>query len=440
MSNELRRPPSGAHWLFICAPLLGALSFAGCLSSSTTVNSDMSAGTSGGDTTSGGMGGDSSPGSGGNGSVTTGSSGASMVQAGTGGVGGGAVGTGGTGGSGPVGGMTAGKVAAGVRWVGRVDTTDPSKPKFNWGGSGFVAQVTGSTLTVTINSDAPDMYQPVIDGKAGTRLKYSQGMNSKQLDLGGAGMHTVEFYRDTEASQGGVSQLISLTGATLQPAPTYSGRLIECIGDSLSNAFGELGNETHPACMSQNGCPYSIDTQANYTSYIAISARDLNADWSIVANSGWGLYRDLASGLQNVMPNVYDEAIFTSNNAPKWDFGIKASAVVINLGGNDAAMGDPGTPYQDAMVKLIGAVRGKYPEAWIFPVTGSMLNGAGLAAIKKYTVAAIATVNDPKVFYVDLGQQDGCNNPTGCLWHPNLKEHQRMATVLAPVIKTKLGW
>jgi len=141
-----------------------------------------------------------------------------------------------------------------------------------------------------------------------------------------------------------------------------------------------------------------------------------------------------------VMPNVYDEAYYSGQNAPKWDFVIKASAVVINLGGNDAAMGDPGTPYQDAMVKLIGAVRGKYPDAWIFPVTGSMLNGAGLTAIKKYTLAAIATVNDPKVFYVDLGQQDGCNNPTGCLWHPNLKEHQRLATVLAPVIKAKLGW
>src|SRR5258708_24643594 len=136
-------------------------------------------------------------------------------------------------------------------------------------------------------------------------------MPSKQLDLGAAGTHTVEFYRDTEASQGGVSQLISLTGATLQPAPTYSGRLIECIGDSLSNSFGELGNETHPGCVGVNTCDYTIDTQANYMSYIAISARDLNADWSIFANSGSRLYRDLANGTHNVMPNVDDEASYT---------------------------------------------------------------------------------------------------------------------------------
>jgi hypothetical protein len=369
-----------------------------------------------------------------------------MTMSGSGGAtgsGGASAGTGGSGGSGAVsGGMVAGRVAAGVRWVGRVDDkTDPTKPKFNWGGSGFVAQVNGTSLTVQISQTGTDLYQPVIDGKPGVRIKGTQGMLNQTLMLGGAGMHTVEFYRDTEASQGGVSQLLALSGGTLMDAPKYSGRLIECIGDSLSNAFGELGTETHPQCSNANTCPYTQDTQANYTSYIAIAARSLNADWSIVANSGWGLYRDLANGTQNVMPNVYDEAIYTGGSAPKWDFGIQASAVVINLGGNDAATGDPGTPYQDAMVKLIQTVRGKYPDAWIFPVTGSMLNGAGLAEIKKYTLAAIAALaDDKKVFYVDLGQQDGCNNPTGCLWHPNLMEHQRMASVLGPAIKGKLGW
>ena len=104
-----------------------------------------------------------------------------------------------------------------------------------------------------------------------------------------------------------------MSGATVAAPPTYSGRLIECIGDSLSNAYGVLGSEQHPNFCSTttNGCVYSIDTQSNYQSYVAQLGRDLNADWSIVANSGWGLYRDLANGLQNVMPNVYDEAYYT---------------------------------------------------------------------------------------------------------------------------------
>ena len=125
-------------------------------------------------------------------------------------------------------------------------------------------------------------------------------MATLAIPLGAAGNHTVELYRETEASQGGVTQLVGLSGATLLPAPTYSGRLIECIGDSLSNAYGVLGSEQHPNFCSTttNGCVYSIDTQSNYQSYVAMLGRHLNADFSIVANSGWGLYRDLANGLQ----------------------------------------------------------------------------------------------------------------------------------------------
>ncbi len=37
----------------------------------------------------------------------------------------------------------AGVVAAGVRWVGRVDTTNAAQPRFGWSGTGFAAQFSG---------------------------------------------------------------------------------------------------------------------------------------------------------------------------------------------------------------------------------------------------------------------------------------------------------
>ena len=75
-----------------------------------------------------------------------------MTQTTTGG-GGGAMSTG-AGGSGQSGGSTAGKVAAGVRWVGRIDDkTDATKPKFGWGGVGFVAKVNGTTLNVQVSNE-----------------------------------------------------------------------------------------------------------------------------------------------------------------------------------------------------------------------------------------------------------------------------------------------
>ena len=289
------------------------------------------------------------------------------------------------------------------------------------------------------------LLQAVVDGVKGMRVKAAQGMTAVTIATGlAAGKHIVELYRETEAASAGVSTFISITGSTLNPAPTYSGRLIETIGDSLTNGYGELGIETHPnSCGSTvNGCGYTIDTQSNYMSYAAIVARAVNADWSIVANSGWGLYRDNQKGLQNVMPNVYNEAYYAGQNAPAWDFSVKAQAVIINLGTNDLANGDPGVGYQDSFVKLVGTVRAKYgADAWIFPVTGSMIDPTGIMKLAGYINAGITALKDPKIFYVDLGTQDACGVAgTGCQYHPSLAEHERLAAKLLPIIKMKLGW
>jgi hypothetical protein len=44
-----------------------------------------------------------------------------------------------------------------------------------------------------------------------------------------------------------------------------------------------------------------------------------------------------------------------------------------------------------------------------------------------------------KVAFVDLGSQDALQG-TGCDWHPDVAEDQRMADTLAPVMRLKLGW
>jgi hypothetical protein len=428
---------------------------AGCLSDTNASSNGTSADNgSGGDNnvvTSTGAAGDGQP-------VTTGTGGATNAGAGggagamvvgTGGAGGAGGGgaPGGSGGSSGGGGSAAandpkGKVVAGVRWVGRFDATDPMKPRFGWGGSGFVAQVnvTGTSLTVNLNNEHLIYFQPIVDNVLGTRIKAAQGMSANQIPTGAPGTHTVELYRDTEAAQG-VTTFLGISGGTLMAPPSYSGRLIETIGDSASNGYGVLGSETHPNNCSTtiNACPYSVDTQADYQVYSVDLARDLNADWSIVANSGWGLFRDSNNGMQNVMGNVYDEAFYTGN-PPKWDFSVPAQAVIINLGGNDTAQGDPGVGFKDALKKLVTTVRTKYPNAWIFPLSGPMTDNNSRMLLGNYIKMGIAELGDPKVFYVDIGTQDACNKPTGCGWHPSVAEHKRIADLLTPVLKSKLGW
>src|SRR5262245_17741028 len=59
----------------------------------------------------------------------------------------------------------AGVVAAGVRWFGRVDTTDATRPRFSWSGTGFVARLSGTSLTAQLQvSGAAQIFKTVVDG------------------------------------------------------------------------------------------------------------------------------------------------------------------------------------------------------------------------------------------------------------------------------------
>jgi hypothetical protein len=49
-----------------------------------------------------------------------------------------------------------------------------------------------------------------------------------------------------------------------------------------------------------------------------------------------------------------------------------------------------------------------------------------------------ATLDDPKVFTVEVSPQD--SRSTGCDYHPNVAEDARIAGILAPALKSKLGW
>jgi len=453
MLGQLRIFSGEARWIH---GLLGSLmALSGCLSDDSSVSGgkESNDGVTGGSQSSG-SGGDSvptgGPGSGGDTSTGTGSANPTAGTGGSpaGGAGGGNVspdGGTGAGGSSPTGGgPSAGKVAAGVRWVGRIDTSNAASPKFGWGGVGFVAQVSGTAVSVKLNNDDTFFFQPVIDGKTKDRIKAPRGMATLPVATGlTAGNHTVELYRETEGSYG-TSTFLGLTGATVMAPSGYSGRLIETIGDSISNGYGELGNETHPnACAgTTNQCGFTYDTQTNYQSYAAIAARALDADWSIIAMSGWGLYKDLGGGRTSILPSVWTDAYFISSSPPAWDFSVQADAVIINLGTNDVGAGDPGAAFQTALTSFADAIWSKYPKAWIFPVTGTMLTGPAHDAIKKYMQAVVTAKGGDagKIAYVDLGTQDGCGKGTGCDWHPNLAEHQRMAQVLVPVMKQKLGW
>jgi len=372
---------------------------------------------------------------------TGGMAGAAGGAAGSGGRGGtgggGAAGTGGSGGAGGAGGQSGtGVVAAGVRWVGRVDLSSPSRPRFSWSGSGFVARFTGTSLSLQINSSGAFIFKTVVDGTPRPAFTIAAGMQTASLATGlAAGTHTVELYRQTEGSQGD-SQFIGLTvgGGALTNPPGPPARLIEAIGDSITCGYGTLG------ALADSDC---YPTESQWDTYAAVAARALGAEVNTIAVSGAGAYRNYGGDMTNTVPMVYTRAL-TNDATPAWDFRTQAQAVIVNLGTNDISngKGDPGTPWETAYTGLLQTVRSKYPDALIVCIIGPLLSGTDLTTIQghiKNVVNARVAAGDRNIEFFDKIVAQS-SDKYACQYHPNVAENQIMADQIAAELRAKLGW
>jgi lysophospholipase L1-like esterase len=159
-----------------------------------------------------------------------------------------------------------------------------------------------------------------------------------------------------------------------------------------------------------------------------------------------GVIRDYG-GAPCTFLSSYENAAGLGGKTP-WSFQQKPDAVVINLGTNDIdnGKGDPGRPFEDAYLRFLEKLRGRYPGAFVFLSIGPMLAGNDLAVMRAHLAsiaAARAKSGDTKVTSFDYGVQPLGGNgetPTGCDWHPSLTEHVAMADTLKAQLRAKLGW
>jgi lysophospholipase L1-like esterase len=330
-------------------------------------------------------------------------------------------------------------VPGGVRWIGRVDASNPAAAKFAWSASGLAAVVRGSRVSVRLRTDGATssvFFQPVIDGVEGARFQVPNG-DPQVVVLAPSlppGEHVVELYRETEGGFG-VSTFEGFAEGVVVGAPPSSGRLIEIVGDSISAGYGDLGVEVHPPW--DNSCSFSLETESAYQAYGPVMARALHAEASVVARSGWGAYRSGDGDTSHVLGAIYGNTLGTEGGHP-WDFRRPADAIVVNLGTNDMGRGDPGRPFEDAYLALLRTVRAKNPKAWVFLTIGTMSAEPSLSQVRKHLDNVVTKLGDAKVTTVPLETQDATH--TGCDYHPNAAEQRRMAGVLGDAVRAKLGW
>ena len=322
-----------------------------------------------------------------------------------------------------------------VRFVGRVDTSDPKAARFAWSGSGFIARFKGTSLAVRM--DGGQEYTVVVDGVVGPKFVPSGGFDALASGLF-FGEHQVELYRRTEAHLGESSFLgLNVVGELLEP-PAPPARRIEIVGDSITCGYGNEGTD--------HSCRFTPQTENHYLTYGALAARALGAELSTVAWSGRGVvcnYGDQPESCTDPLPTYYDRSLPTRPSS-RWDFSRwQPQAVVVNLGTNDFSTDrdPPEAQFEAAYVALLERIRTRYPNAVILCTIGPVVFD-GLPEARQTISRAVqsrAAAGDAKVKAFELALTDPANGH-GCDWHPSLRTHQALAKTLTAVLKTELGW
>lgn len=332
-----------------------------------------------------------------------------------------------------------------IHYVGRFDTRDPAGPRFAWPGTGIAATFEGTGIKITLADTGANVVVVVVDGGAPATVATSGPARTYTLASNlPARQHTLTLTKRTEASFG-VLQLIGLApdGGALIPSASPFARRIEYVGDSLTCGYGDLGDG--PAC------PFTADTEDETVAYGGVAAAALAAEPSVIAYSGKGMYRDYRSLTTDPMPVLFDRAL-PDDPTSAWGFTAPPpDVVVINLGSNDFAHGDPGPPFVLGYAAFLEQLRRRYPEAHVICALPPMTDPerAIAAGYLQGVVQRARAAGDARVATLEIRVEGGtvfgfeprlASDGWGCDHHPSVTTQRRMGIELAAAIPRIVGW
>ncbi len=319
-----------------------------------------------------------------------------------------------------------------VHFIGRFDTTDPKHPLFAFPGTAISTRFTGTGIDVALADSGKNWFDVFIDNGAPTLLQTGGKTTFTLASNLAMGTHDVTIIKRTEGFVGSVRfNGFTPKGGVIVPSPFPYTRRIEMIGDSITCGYGVLG---------VNGmCPFSADTESENVAWGALASKQLNAAHTAIAYSGRGLYRNFDGTLTNPMTQMWLR-IVPDDPKSAWDFArYTPDVVVIDLGTNDYAQGDPGMPYQQAYTAFLKKLRATYPSAHLVAALGVMLGVNEQAVLLGYVQSAITATGDANVSLLAMTPQDGTDG-FGCDFHPSVARQQKMAAALVAHLKQKLNW
>jgi lysophospholipase L1-like esterase len=329
-----------------------------------------------------------------------------------------------------------------VHYVGRFDRRDANEAagaRFSWPGSAVVATFDGTGIVAKLKDGGTNYFAVVIDRGPATTLATSGSKEDYVLAEGlPQGRHTLVLTKRTEAMVGAVQLLaLSPVGGAFVPTPDPYARRIELVGDSITCGYGNLGANA--------GCPFTPATEDETVAYGGLAGRELGAEVRAIAYSGIGMLRSFDGNTADQMPVLFERTM-AKDPAP-WTFDTpEPDVVVINLGTNDFAHGDPGAPFAHAYAAFLGQLRGHYPHAHVICALSPMILDApghmhrtAVRTVLQELVADRAAAGDAHVSYFEFDLPRPSEG-FGCDFHPSTATHRTMAAALVEEIRARTGW
>jgi lysophospholipase L1-like esterase len=320
-----------------------------------------------------------------------------------------------------------------INYIGRVDFSDPAKPRFWAAGVYIQAKFEGPSLEIFLNDEQDghnyNYIEVVIDDKAPVRIRLTQKENHLILaDHLPAGEHIVTICKDTESGIGYID-FIGMKCEKLLPLKKPK-RKIEFIGDSITCGAGS--DQSEIKCDKGQW----FDQHNAYMSYGPRVARQLDAQYHLTAVAGLGVIHSCC-GIDLTMPQVFDKVLLRDNKI-NWDFSrYTPDVVTICLGQNDGVQDS--TAFCSAYLAFINRIHTYYPKADIVCLGSPMADELLTGMLKRFIPAIVKAANDAGDKHVTCFFFSRSYN-SGCGGHPNMEEQGLIAEQLGAYLKDLEDW
>jgi hypothetical protein len=342
---------------------------------------------------------------------------------------------------------------------------------FNWTASGFALSFYGDSLEMDATAFGDDFpgeaknlpwIAVLVDGqtKPHRLIRLDEGRRTYGIfSAERPAEHTVRVVKRSENSKGraGLHRLI-LSG---EPRPYTAPQTrwnLEFVGDSISCGFG---NE-----MDSAAAVFTTELENGLAAYPAVAAGLLNAAYQSVCISGIPLCLPSDLALRIRFPEFPDftppplametqyaytdryhqERTGMNDGFALWDFErFRASAIVVNLGTNDAfrmsvADGYPAEEihFQKRYTAFLYQLRRFNGPVPVIACTLGPMNYFLYDAIERAVESYRTETGDERIFCMKFKEINPWGEGFGGLGHPNLKTHERMGRELAAALKPRL--